>query len=488
MPSLLNGLSSLGSGVASYAANAGAEAQKADAAQALQASGGVIQGGLIAQRGALEAELARQAGVIAATNKSAELTQSGGIAATAASNLASTQAAARVQEAGLQAAAPTEAQKNILFYQRMGWIPGGQSDTSSASAQPPSSGAAPSGGSPPTNGAALAPPSGSVTPPAAQGSAMDNPLVRSAMGLPPAGSEAANRLAIAQDVKSDPSMKNASPGQVAAEIENRYQIATAKIADPATRDALATAIANYQLSPLDERARQMAGGPETMKKVLDINPDYQEGRYPEVNKALTAFTTGPQGDKTRFLNVGVQHLDVFDQAAADLRNGDTKALNSLGNYFSDQFGTPAPNTFNGLKQIVATEIEKAVAGGIGASADRDRLLASLNAANSPEQLQAMTNSFRALMAGQLRGLKTQYEDATPNTPSFRGSGQFSFQNKLDPATVTALSGSSAKPMAPISPPTESAGAGAEGLLSTPATPTAPTILRYDSSGNRIGAP
>lgn len=489
MPSLLNGLSSLGSGVANYAGTIGAEAQKNDAAMALQQSGGVIQGGLMAQRGALDAELARQADAMATTRESSGRIQAGQIAATAATQA---QGSAMALEAYRASHTPELELLRALGALPAASAPAPLSPASAATTSPVPSSSGQSASTNPTpssDAAAASSPSTGTSPSAAPSSTpMAEDLIRKTLALPALGSEAANRAAIARGVATAPESKYLPADQQAALVENKYQIATNKIADPATRDAIATAIANYQLSPLDERARQMAGGPETMKKVLDFNPDYQEGRYPEINKALVAFGPGKEGQQTRFLNVGVQHLDVFDQAAQALKNGDVKALNSLGNYFQDQFGVAPPNTFEGLKQIVGTEIEKAIAGGIGASSDRDRLMASLNRANSPEALQAMTNGFRALMGGQLKGLQRQYEDATPNTPSFRGSGQFAFSNKLDPDTVKALSGSSVRPMAPMPQPQESAGVGAEGLPSTPATPTAPTILRYDSSGNRIGAP
>lgn len=51
------------------------------------------------------------------------------------------------------------------------------------------------------------------------------------------------------------------------------------------------------------------------------------------------------------------------------------------------------------------------------------------------------------MAGQLHGLKTQYEDAT----GFK-SGPFAFANKLDPATIKALGGG--KPTSGATAPTD----------------------------------
>ena len=286
-----------------------------------------------------------------------------------------------------------------------------------------------------TGGAAgpASPGGAASTAPTNQNANLGQTIVEKALlGYTP-GSDAANRAAIASDINNDPQFKYATAGQKAVEAEMREAVATGKMADPATRQLMGTAIGNYQLPGLSNYALAKPGGPEIMAAALKANPDYQAARYPEVNAAMTAFGTGTQGNIVRSINVGVQHLAVVDQAGAALANHDTRTLNSLQNEFESQFGRPEPTTFDALKQIVGTEVEKAVAGGIGASADRDRLMQALDRANSPAQLQAVTNGFRSLMVGQLAGLKTQYDDATGMK-----TGPFAFDNKLVPETKTAL--------------------------------------------------
>ena len=203
---------------------------------------------------------------------------------------------------------------------------------------------------------------------------------------------------------------------------------------------------------------------------------------------MSAFGSGKQGDLIRSNNVGVQHLEVIDQAGKALGNGNIQALNSLKNAFQQQFGAPEPTTFDGLKQIVGTEIEKAVAGGIGSSADRDRIMAALSRANSPAQLQAITDGFRSLMVGQLLGLKTQYEEATGIK-----SGPFAFENKLAPATIerlkgTSSSGASTAPVA-ASPP-ESTTFDEYGRpmpsMSAPTKPAAAPVAPIDPASREVG--
>jgi hypothetical protein len=203
---------------------------------------------------------------------------------------------------------------------------------------------------------------------------------------------------------------------------------------PEDQKTVATAIAGYQQAPLTSFAISKPEGKALMSQVMAINPDYQSSRYPEVSRAMTAFGSGKQGDTVRSLNVATQHLATLDEAGAALNNGNTRLFNSMGNRINQELGVPAPTTFDGLKQIVGTEIEKAVAGGIGAEADRNRLMQALNSANSPAQLTAITQSFRSLMAGQASGLRRQYEDAT----GFKTGSPFAFETKLAPETQRAI--------------------------------------------------
>ncbi len=447
----LNGLSALGSGVSAFAGQAGLEQQKSDLAR---------QSLMLADQLATSREqnvtqpfqAAQQAAAIASQEKVAGGQQQtardvAGIGANATLGAANIQGQTARAVATIGANAPPDIVKTLRALGVQ--LPGDNSPLPSSPAQSGGASASPSGAPQGGSGApassATAVPSGSATP-----DPLDNPIVAKALGMPLPGSEDALRRGIAQDVNSDPNFKYKTAGQRAAETEVRVAVAQGKMTDPASRNLMAAAIASYQVAPLSGFSLTKPGGPETMAEVMRINPDYQESRYPEVNKAMSAFGSGKQGDIIRANNVGIQHLDVIDQAAKDLGNNNVQALNSLKNTFQQQFGAPAPTTFDGLKQIVGTEIEKAVAGGIGSAGDRDRLMAALNRANSPAQLQAMTDGFRSLMVGQLAGLKQQYEEAT----GFK-SGPFVFENKLSPVTVGRLSqphgSASTQESAPLQP-------------------------------------
>lgn len=450
MVSLLNGLSSLGAGVSAFAATSGLEQQKAALAQQQT----ILADQLATTR---ETGLQKSAGDIAAAAQAKQNTflgSQGDLNRQTQLDVSKTSAGATLGAANIQAAAeryrvdaPPE---TIKLLRALGVpLPGATSSAggNSAPSGGGSSGSAPLPGPRATGGTAadgsVVPPSTGEAAPSVSGTAsnapvpvadpMDNPIVQKALGYPAAGSEDALRRAVAADVKSDPAFRYKTAGQQATETELRVQVAKGAMTSPATQAANAAMIASYQIKPPDGFALSRPGAAETMAKVKEFNPEYQESRFPEINKAMSAFGPGPQGNVTRSIDVSVQHLAVLDQAATALGNGDVQKLNGLKNYFQQNFGTAAPTTFDGLKQIVATEIEKSVAGGIGSSADRDRLMKSLDGANSPAQLQAMTDGFRALMAGQLSGLKRQYENDTGFT-----SGPFAFENKLGPETLRVL--------------------------------------------------
>jgi hypothetical protein len=246
---------------------------------------------------------------------------------------------------------------------------------------------------------------------------------------------------------------------------------------------MAEQIASYQTAPLTNYALARPGGAAIQSEVTKINPDYQSTFYSQFKETMDKFGPGAEGNRVRFLNVAVQHLDVASDAVDHLDNENYPAVNSVRLWIKQQTGRDAPVNFDAVKHIVGTEIEKAVAGGIGAVADRDRLLDSLNRANSPEQLHGVVSEYKKLMAGQAMGLKKQYEQGTPNTPLFR-SGIFSFDSKLEPETKKQLGllGDTAGGAA-------SSGAGQPRAQTDTATPTIPQSLHgmaADLDKNRDG--
>jgi hypothetical protein len=174
-------------------------------------------------------------------------------------------------------------------------------------------------------------------------------------------------------------------------------------------DAVANAIANYQQPGLSSWAMAKPIGSAIMSRVMEINPSYDAKNYAAAQQTINAFAKGKQGDTTRSINVAMQHLDVLGQAADALQNKDYLLFNKAANFLATQTGRPAPTNFNAVKDIVSNEIVKAIVGAGGGVSDRDKAQQTVAAANSPEQLNAVIHSYKDLFAGQLSGLKQQYE-------------------------------------------------------------------------------
>lgn len=141
-------------------------------------------------------------------------------------------------------------------------------------------------------------------------------------------------------------------------------------------------------------------------------------------KAVTDFSTGVQGKQVNAFNTAIDHLDTMDKLSDALINGDIKAFNAVGNMVSKQTGAPAPTNFNAAKQIVTSEIIKAVVASGGGVTERQEAEANFAAANSPTQLKGLIGTYKKLLGGQLNSLNLQYENTT---------GRKDFDKKLTPA-------------------------------------------------------
>jgi len=147
--------------------------------------------------------------------------------------------------------------------------------------------------------------------------------------------------------------------------------------------------------------------------VYQVDPTYDANRYTAMQQFTNPNSKTAQAIKS--FNVGLAHLDTLSNLADALNNGDTKAINAVGNTVQTQLGVPAPTNFEAAKQIVADEIIKAIVGAGGGVGDRENAQKQISAASSPEQLHGVIDTYKTLMKGQLGGIEQQYQNATGKT-------------------------------------------------------------------------
>jgi hypothetical protein len=233
--------------------------------------------------------------------------------------------------------------------------------------------------------------------------------------------------------------------------------------DPQTESNIAAAIKGGQLPPLSGAALRTPSGQRIMGMVT-ADGTYDSTSFAAKAKAMNDFSTGASGKAVKSFNVALSHLDTLGQAATALDNGTLKGPNQIGNAIASWTGSTAPTDFNAVKGIVGDEVTKAILGSGGGVSDRQEAKATIDAANSPAQLQSVIQKYQGLMAGQLAGLRTQYESST---------GRQDFETKLEPRAVAIAHSSPA--YTSVFPNAASSG--------TTAAPAGWT-LKVDAKGNR----
>lgn len=198
---------------------------------------------------------------------------------------------------------------------------------------------------------------------------------------------------------------------------------------PPNVQGIVKAIGDYRQAPMTAMALRSPQGAQIAEAVNLYNPQYDASQYGTKVKARNDFSTGKNGNTVRSLNVAVQHLDQLGQLSQALGNGDMQAVNRLGQFIGQQTGSAAPTNFTAAKQLVGDEIVKAIVGAGGGVGDREEAARNISSASSPQQLAGVIQTYKGLMAGQLSGLKQQYE---------AGTGLKDFEKNLAPETVKQL--------------------------------------------------
>ena len=153
---------------------------------------------------------------------------------------------------------------------------------------------------------------------------------------------------------------------------------------------------------------------------------YNAGNF----KLAAGFNNSQSGKALKSINVAVDHLDTLQEAANELKNGQTPAFNKIANLYATNTGQTAPGNFDALKSIVGSEVAKAVVGGASALGDREEIRKEINNAKTPEQLAGIIGRFQALMAGQAKGIRQEWVSS--------GLDEKTFDAKLMPRTKVVL--------------------------------------------------
>jgi hypothetical protein len=203
---------------------------------------------------------------------------------------------------------------------------------------------------------------------------------------------------------------------------------------------------NQQYSPDDPDVQKVAKGamkigdvmtPRTplparrafLAAVLQANPDFDSRSYDVEKGVMREFTSGDAAKNLTAFNTAIEHATQLQGAADALGNGDTRALNKIGNSLGYQFGSDKTTNFNVIKNALSGEISKVFKGGQATDAEIREVQQPFDAANSPEQLKGAIKNAISLMNSKRDALKQQYQQGSQGKPNFGGESGSGFSVK-----------------------------------------------------------
>ena len=193
------------------------------------------------------------------------------------------------------------------------------------------------------------------------------------------------------------------------------------------------AIAEYKAAPGSMWGANTPYATKLMDAVLKANPKYDTAGWTQHLDVVNDFAKGPSAQRMDAINAVVQHFDLIQKAAVELRNTNFRPSNELKQTWARTFGSSIPTSFAGMSQIVSQEANAVILGrGRGTVDERTAAQASiLSKANSLDQIIDGSDSLKGLMAGQANALRQRWLSAP-------GLSAEDFDKKLTPAALVAM--------------------------------------------------
>lgn len=147
-------------------------------------------------------------------------------------------------------------------------------------------------------------------------------------------------------------------------------------------------------------------------------PQFNSGDHDLENGVRKFFTTGQGATSLNAMQTVTHHLDLYDQAADALHNGDTRALNTIGNELGLQMGNDAASNLALIRDGVAMEAARAYTGGVPGEREIENFRSNLPTKGSPQQMHGGANTVRSMLKGKMDALQSQAEAGAQGKSNF----------------------------------------------------------------------
>jgi Transglycosylase SLT domain len=180
---------------------------------------------------------------------------------------------------------------------------------------------------------------------------------------------------------------------------------------------VAKAVARYE-APMNVASNKLWFKDATLNQqdVLDIvrqfNPSFDADNYSKIHQVNSANSPD---NKTITAAAGIaNHLNQLEQAAQEVANkgngaGQYPALNNVKNWVNYQGGGTDYATLVALTNAVNGEIPKVLSGGFAPDKSQvDAVMKNMTAANSLQQIKALTDMYTGVMHGKIAPIDEKY--------------------------------------------------------------------------------
>ena len=205
--------------------------------------------------------------------------------------------------------------------------------------------------------------------------------------------------------------KNTVPGEPWHFEKPKAAITTPSTPTVSSGNPIADKIANYEMKM--PASRSAAYGP-MMRDVLRANPDFDETKYATAQATRTDFSKSSQqsaGGQLNAINRIVPHTNEFMKVAQAVYTHDMPIVNEYATKYKFNIGDGDAAAIKAMAPFIATEYQKAIAGGLGGVDERMTNVKNIENL-SPKQLVKVIGELQHLSADQGITLKQKWTSSS----------------------------------------------------------------------------
>ena len=161
-------------------------------------------------------------------------------------------------------------------------------------------------------------------------------------------------------------------------------------------------------------------------EIKRLKPDFNSGDFDVEQGVKTMGTSGAVGQQLLAIGTARQHMQVFSQLADALNNGDTQALNKIGNALGIQFGSDKATNLKIAAQAFGGEVGRAFDGAGVTAGEREQAESAYSDALSKGQFKGAVETVDKLLAGKQKAAHDWFDQGMQAKPDFgqpRGAGK-----------------------------------------------------------------